>query len=75
MSVAYVCAQCGQQPFWRIERIGDAMVSWACDTDLARECKDLQRDGETTRLVLTRAGADLTQPTAPPRVGSKVVVE
>lgn len=75
MNAAYVCAQCRQQPFWRIERVGDAVVSWACDIDLARECKDLQRDGETTRLMLTQAGADLTRPVMPLRVGSRVVVE
>jgi hypothetical protein len=33
-----------------IERWGDAVVTWACDIDLAGVCEQLQRDHEVTKL-------------------------
>jgi hypothetical protein len=30
MSYAYRCEVCAAMPLWRIERRGDATVSWAC---------------------------------------------
>jgi hypothetical protein len=52
---AYCCGQCGaERPYWRIERGGDAVVSWACAEHLSPECVRLQRDGEVTRLDVTR---------------------
>ena len=41
-------------PDWRIQRRGDAVVSWACDNHLARVCRELQREWEPrTELVVT----------------------
>lgn len=51
MSRAYCCEVCdAADPHWRIERWGDAVVTWACDTDLAEVCERLQRDHEVTKL-------------------------
>jgi hypothetical protein len=40
---------------WRIERRGDAVVTWSCDAHLAEECKTMQRDFEVSELVVTLA--------------------
>lgn len=50
---AYCCGVCLSDPTWRIERRGDAVVSWACDDDLATECHNLRRDWERTELVIS----------------------
>lgn len=56
MRAAYQCAECDAvDPEWRIDRIGDAVVSWACDQHLAQECHYLQRAHEVTELRLRRA--------------------
>lgn len=52
MSYAWRCGVCAGQPTWRVERVGDAVVSWACDRHLAEECDDLQRSNERTILNL-----------------------
>lgn len=53
MSFAYRCEVCSGAPDWRIERLGDAIVSWACDPHLAEVCRGMQRDWERTELTLT----------------------
>ena len=40
-------------PRWRIERRGDAVVSWSCNQDLSEVCLRLQRDHEITELVVS----------------------
>lgn len=51
---AFHCAVCNGKAPWRIERYGDAVVSWACAPHLALECAYLQREWETTtRLEVT----------------------
>jgi len=52
MSYAFKCAVCDGEPLWRITRIGDVVVSWACATDLSAVCDSLQRDFEVTELVV-----------------------
>lgn len=54
MSLAGCCGRCDvASPQWRIERRGDAIVSWSCDLDLSDVCADLQRPHEITELVVT----------------------
>lgn len=56
MSRAYCCEVCDDpDPHWIIERWGDAVVTWACDADLARVCEQLQRDGEAAKLSVRDA--------------------
>lgn len=56
MSRAYCCELCDLAgPHWAIERKGDAVVTWACDTRLAEVCAGLQRDHEVTELVVIDA--------------------
>jgi hypothetical protein len=50
MSAAYRCETCEGEPLWRIERWGDAVVSWACAVHLCIVCEGLQRDWEITQL-------------------------
>jgi hypothetical protein len=52
VSLAFRCEICDGMPGWRIERQGDAVVSWACDAHLSAVCDRLQRDWEVTRLVV-----------------------
>jgi hypothetical protein len=53
VSLAFRCGVCDGEPIWRIERYGDAVVSWACAPHLSEECDRLQRDFEATQLVVT----------------------
>ena len=46
------CEVCDVHPLWSIERIGDAVESWACGPHLSSVCMRLQRDHEVTRLVV-----------------------
>lgn len=56
MSRAYCCEICDADgPHWRVERWGDAVVTWACDAHLAGVCKRLQRDHEVTKLSVQDA--------------------
>jgi hypothetical protein len=56
VSRACCCEACdAADPHWVIERWGDAVITWACDTDLAEVCERLQRDGEVTRLSVRDA--------------------
>lgn len=51
MGRAYCCEICDStDPRWEITRVGDVVVSWACDADLATVCDRLQRDSEITEL-------------------------
>jgi hypothetical protein len=52
---AHRCPMCGHVPQFRLERRGDAVVSWACAGHLADECVNLQRDWETTEIVVRLA--------------------
>lgn len=50
------CEVCdGADPNWVIVRIGDVVMSWACDPHLAQVCDRLQRDFEVTELRVTNA--------------------
>lgn len=51
--LAFRCEVCDDTPSWRLTRIGDAVVSWACNGHLALVCHRLQRDWEITELVVT----------------------
>lgn len=56
MSRAYCCEACDTaEPHWVIERHGDAVITWACDTHLAEVCEGLQRDHEVTGLSVRDA--------------------
>lgn len=45
------CEVCDDgDPHWEVVRIGDVVVSWACDAHLAGVCERLQRDSEVTEL-------------------------
>lgn len=47
------CETCDDpDPHWEIVRIGDVIVTWACDGHLAAACERLQRDSEVTRLTV-----------------------
>lgn len=50
---AYRCQECHEIPSWRLDRTGDAAVSWACSPHLAHVAADMQRDFERTELTLT----------------------
>lgn len=52
-ALAFHCTVCNGKAPWRIERYGDAVVSWACGPHLAAECAHLQRSRERTRLEVT----------------------
>jgi hypothetical protein len=54
VSRAFRCQVCEGPYTWRIDRRGDAVVSWADDAHLAEVCVSLQRDWETTELVVTQ---------------------
>jgi hypothetical protein len=53
MSEPWTCRMCPAEPRWRLERRGDAVVSWACNDHLAVVASGLQRDWEITELVVT----------------------
>jgi hypothetical protein len=50
---AFRCEIDGIEPRWRVERVGDAAVSWACDPHLAEVCHRMQCDPEITELVVS----------------------
>jgi hypothetical protein len=52
VSLANRCEVCGTNPRWRIERIGDARVTWACATHLSVVCNGAKRPWEDTELTL-----------------------
>ena len=52
---AYRCEVCDGAPAWRLDRTGDAVVSWACADHLSTACERLQRDHEITELTIRRA--------------------
>lgn len=52
MSAAYRCgAACRADPAWRLDREGDAVVSWACHPHLVRVLLSLQRADNTVIRV------------------------
>ena len=52
MSFAYRCEVCHEDPAWTIDRVGDVIVSWACDHHLAWVCRNLQRNLLPTQLTV-----------------------
>jgi hypothetical protein len=52
MSKAFLCEVCEADPMWRVGRIGDAAVTWACAEHLSAVADGMQRDWEVTRLTL-----------------------
>lgn len=56
MSLAYRCEICEDEPEWVLERRGDAVITWACGTDLNEVMRNLQRHWERTQVTVSRAG-------------------
>ncbi len=52
VSYAFRCEVCDADPHWRVTRVGDVVLAWACDEHLAVACERLQRDFEVTKLVV-----------------------
>jgi len=52
MSLAYRCEICDEQPTWRLDRYGDAVVSWACNRHLAVVAHSLQREHGKTLITI-----------------------
>lgn len=50
---AYRCPFCDRPVGWRLDRRGDAVVTWACHLHLSLVAEVSQRPGERTELVLT----------------------
>jgi hypothetical protein len=44
---------CDQVTRWRLERVGDAVVTWACDRHLVTVVEELQRPNELTEVHVT----------------------
>lgn len=57
-SLAFRCLMDGDVPDWRIERHGDAVITWACDDHLILVLRDLERakDNPTKFTVFRAAG-------------------
>lgn len=55
---AYTCPHgpCEGPVRWRITRVGDELVSWACAGHLGQEAERLRRPGELTSLTLMPYG-------------------
>lgn len=49
---AWRCEVCDGPPMWRLDRHGDAVVSWACASHLLLTCERLQRDWEITEITV-----------------------
>jgi hypothetical protein len=60
VSVAYRCEVCGCIPHWRLEREGDAVVTWSCDLHLTRVLFGLRRSSERTRVVVQAFDPDVS---------------
>lgn len=52
MSKAFLCEVCESEPMWRVGRIGDAAITWACAEHLSTVADGMQRDWEVTQLTL-----------------------
>lgn len=50
---AYYCLGCDGVAPWRLERQGDAVVTWACDEHLAGVVRGLLRDWEVSHIVVS----------------------
>jgi len=54
MAPVFCCEVCDDpKPQWRLDRRGDAVVSWACDGHLSVVCHRLQRYWEITEIVVS----------------------
>jgi hypothetical protein len=53
VSAAYRCQECNARPDWRLERRGDAVVTWTCGDHLVLVLWQLQRPVERTEIVVT----------------------
>lgn len=65
MSYAYRCETCNGIPWWRIDRVGDAVVSWACKAHLSEVCWGLQRPFHRTELLVKHNWGGVDNKTAP----------
>jgi hypothetical protein len=54
-TLANRCESCGTAPHWRIDRSGDAMVTWACKDHLGGVVADAYRTSGT-ELTFTEVG-------------------
>lgn len=53
LGLSNCCEICdAPDPHWCLMRRGDAVITWACDSDLAQVADRLQRDHEVTELLL-----------------------
>lgn len=50
---ANLCSECGESPDWRVVRLGDGVVMWACFAHLGPVCDALQRPWEISELLIT----------------------
>lgn len=51
---AFRCEVCHGHPMWELERIGDVVVTWACDSHVQEALVALQRPHERTSVRVTR---------------------
>lgn len=47
------CTECGESPDWRVVRLSDSSVAFACFAHLGRVCDLLQLPGEVSELLIT----------------------
>lgn len=58
MTKAFLCEICEDRTgLWRIDRVGDAVVTWSCWLHLSEVVENLQRQNEETRVVVYKARA------------------
>lgn len=57
---AFRCAACEGDPDFRVSRLGDAAVAWACDRHLGEVADDLLV-GHYTHLRVTRSSTPLPE--------------
>lgn len=56
MSLNGCCEVCDERdPHWVVVRVGDVVVTWACDGHIAQIMAGLQRDHEVTELSVRDA--------------------
>lgn len=55
MSYAFLCEVCNASAVWRLDRRGDAAVTWTCEEDLSDVLWKMQRNWEVTEVVVRKA--------------------
>ena len=49
---SYRCGECGVSPDWRVVRLGDSFLTFACFAHLGQVCDSLQRPQEITETLV-----------------------